>query len=626
MVRLLEIIPFEHERFVLFTDQIQPNTFTTVGRMYLNMQPNSVYTNNFPNNIFDSMDMKGLEALLRRSVIMFHMIEEENKLPIKIVTDVMTMVLPMTYEYVWPQLIDHSQVTEIVAVVGREQQYNITIANPLDEPIAYWYFLDHTRLFELPEAALRPPTHKLHQAHLAWKVAHLGKYSGKDKLILAPGETRNVTVFVKGEEPGSFATVFLLKNNFTYFEGTWLGITVSTPQFKFGNRKPSCTTPLLFEVQDQPNACVANSKFAYPLISTKRVFTAKNAGQLPITITGISINSENCSGHGFVVLNCAPFLLLPNQTHKIEISFVPDFTMSRIERKLIFSTDIEYPMAYVLVGVTPVNMLNRCAKVLDRPWWEEKFKKWVLSMMATMAIIVTTVAFFESMKILKDHSEATYRQRGPFQPPLDFKKLTATKAISTTTTDSDASATKESVKPPKKKASSNLFDNKRFSWFIKRSQAEAVSEVPPSSPSSSTSSSGDKKPAKNLTKTVDKTPPSKSILVTTAAAVTPVEKSPATESKKSFPASNSVSAKKENLSAKKSAKVKSKSLQQLAKPADTEQKVEIAESVESIIDPDAHNKKEVTLHLPKSTPLKEQVTNAIHKVSRGDFLFIIIYH
>lgn len=458
--------------------------------MYFNPRMNRIeppgYTNGYSNQIFDNTNADGLMVLQRTAISMYRVLQERQfLLALQLATDRQTLSTSVSVNFIWPRLIaKRDGNTERVVMVGQEYSYNISLLNPSDETIGYWYFLTDDRFFimKLAETPLCGTGDALHQLLGGRVMSTPFGNRGLQKFVLLPGQHRNITIHVSGTaEAGSYATMFVLKNNFTFFEGAWQRVKIVQPQFKFGNRKPFSTTPLLFEVQDLPNACPQQQDGSsvtaqHSVISTKRVFTAKNSGSLPLSIKGISINGEPCSGFGFVVLNCAPFELAPNETHKIEISFVPDFTVSRVERKLDFQTDVDFPIQYTLVGMVPQPMLDRCGPAVDRPWWEAALKKWALSLLGTMTVIVATVAYFESLKILKDHSDATYRQRGPFQAPLDFKKLAVMKSQTTAV---DAGPTKEIAKAmPKKKtpppSTSNLFNSKRFSWFINRSQQAAA--------------------------------------------------------------------------------------------------------------------------------------------------------
>lgn len=518
-VQLHDIVTYKEAGVHIFTKEILPNTANKIGRMYFNPRVSKLeprgYTNGYPSEIFDNTDTKTLLLLQRTATSIYRMLQERQfVLPFQVNTDKQILSSSAAVDFVWPRLISlRDSLRERVVMVGQELVYNISLLNPSHESIAYWYYFTDDRfhisdLFDTPLPYSTDPIQSL----LATRVLSTAGNRGTQKFVLPPGKYHNITIHASGKnEPGVYASMFVLKNNFTFFEGSWQKVKIVQPQFKFGNRKPFSTTPLLFEIQDQPNVCTGGGGGAemvqgqqqqpsQAVVSTRRVFTAKNTGQLPLNIVGISINSEACSGYGFVVLNCDPFVLAPNETHKVEISFVPDFTVSRIDRKIDFHTDVDFGIQYTLVGVVPQTMLERCRSATGRPWWEAGFKKWALSMLATMALIVVTVAFFESLKILKDHSDATYRQRGPFQAPLDFKKLAAMKTISSSSSGGGGGgqdvATKEMTKAPKKKTlpPSTLFNNKRFSWFINRSQQQqqqpvATAQVLSSLSSSSSSSS-----------------------------------------------------------------------------------------------------------------------------------------
>ena len=70
----------------------------------------------------------------------------------------------------------------------------------------------------------------------------------------------------------------------------------------------------IFFIESTPKARV------YPSFTVKRSFTATNHGQLPLHIIFMNINSYECEGFGFRILNCEPFVLMPNSSQKIDIT------------------------------------------------------------------------------------------------------------------------------------------------------------------------------------------------------------------------------------------------------------------------------------------------------------------
>lgn len=71
----------------------------------------------------------------------------------------------------------------------------------------------------------------------------------------------------------------------------------------------------------------------------RRKFTLKNDGNLPLKVTGISIQSLGCEGYGFSIEECQGFDLEPNQEHDLELKFIPDMSLTYFTRTLEISTN-----------------------------------------------------------------------------------------------------------------------------------------------------------------------------------------------------------------------------------------------------------------------------------------------
>ena len=71
----------------------------------------------------------------------------------------------------------------------------------------------------------------------------------------------------------------------------------------------------------------------------KRKFTLKNDGNLPIHVTGISIQNLGCTGYGFAIENCRAFNLEPGHEQELEITFTPDMSLTYFTRTLILYTN-----------------------------------------------------------------------------------------------------------------------------------------------------------------------------------------------------------------------------------------------------------------------------------------------
>ena len=166
-------------------------------------------------------------------------------------------------------------------------------------------------------------------------------------------------------------------------------------------------------------------------LTVKRSFTARNTGELPIEIYGFYINDWHCEGYGFKVLDCTPFKLSPNATKRIEIAFTPDFTLSRVERKLLVMTsmgpdageNVENGVVILnLLATLPAHALNLCASVLARPPWEGAVQKAALILSSVLMLCVAVVSFLEADRILRE-GLANYSKENSVQPPLDLRLL-----------------------------------------------------------------------------------------------------------------------------------------------------------------------------------------------------------
>lgn len=135
-----------------------------------------------------------------------------------------------------------------------------------------------------------------------------------------------------------------------------------------------------------------------------------------------------------------PFKLSPNATKRIEIAFTPDFTLSRVERKLLVMTslgpdageNVENGVVILnLLAVLPAHSLNLCASVLARPPWEGAVQKAALILSSVLMLCVAVVSFLEADRILRE-GLANYSKENPVQPPLDLRLLSHISTHNTT--------------------------------------------------------------------------------------------------------------------------------------------------------------------------------------------------
>lgn len=152
----------------------------------------------------------------------------------------------------------------------------------------------------------------------------------------------------------------------------------------------------------------------------KRSFTARNTGELPVQVWGFNINDLPREGYGFKVLNCEGFELAPNASHKVDIAFTPDFTLSKVQQRLVIHTSLGLVsgpeeeaaapsesqaqpgrVEYSLVATVPTHLLAQCGAAVPRPSWEPLLYYAILPLMAAMLIGALILAALEADHILR---------------------------------------------------------------------------------------------------------------------------------------------------------------------------------------------------------------------------------
>jgi Transmembrane protein 131-like len=217
-------------------------------------------------------------------------------------TQVRRLEYNATINYVWPKLLTETIIQFPVIQIEQEAVKFITLHNPSDHLLFVHYILHDPQL----------------HGTLSWLDQFAGGVASKGSLIQAaniihPCENCSLSdkpsmfgfLFDEGEiyvnyvkpksvvkiglkftatEPGSYSTILYMRNNLTTMDAIWITGKAAVPQFKFGNRKPGSPTALLFEIVDKHTKVCEQP--VTQAISTKRTFTARNYGEVPILISG----------------------------------------------------------------------------------------------------------------------------------------------------------------------------------------------------------------------------------------------------------------------------------------------------------------------------------------------------
>jgi len=141
----------------------------------------------------------------------------------------------------------------------------------------------------------------------------------------------NLTVFYPVELKGEAGTAIL-----NFVKETYLGqnkLLDILPEENLDLIKEDVGVELEYKIT-QEDFLVSGTRMQ----KNTRSFTLRNIGNMPLTVTDISIDDRECGAHGIQVMNCKSFTLEPRHEHVINITYTinPVFTYAR--HKLIFNT------------------------------------------------------------------------------------------------------------------------------------------------------------------------------------------------------------------------------------------------------------------------------------------------
>uniref|UniRef100_A0A6B2E6F7 Putative conserved secreted protein n=1 Tax=Phlebotomus kandelakii TaxID=1109342 RepID=A0A6B2E6F7_9DIPT len=456
------IINYEYATDEDVLPEIPPNVITNIGRLYFDPKglcgeycytgsqvSNKIHPKKSSSLVNYSHYTKLDKDVLSFRIKSFHKMRSSiQSIPFKLSTSqIKRYDFVASVNFVWPRLVTQ-HVDFPAAQVGQGMAKFITIDNPSDQLLITQYFLHDTQVHgqdvELPPEVITPcPTCVLAREKLFAFHSFFSTSSTLENYFdhIPPRGASKVAVRFQSPRPGTFSTLLFIRNNLTILEAVWLTAKAVVPQLKFGNRRPGSQTPLLFELTDKHfKVCAdammerermeregkASQEPSRALITMKRSFTARNSGEVPISIHAMRIGSELCEGYGFKVLNCSAFELAPNASRKIEIAFTPDFILSRVTRPLILETSSGYPVNYTLLSTIPADVVTICHRALSRPWWESPMKQSTMAVTCLVLVGVIVFGFIESDKLMKRHLAENLRDKGPLHPPLDLRKIKST--------------------------------------------------------------------------------------------------------------------------------------------------------------------------------------------------------
>jgi hypothetical protein len=353
--------------------------------------------------------------------------KKENMFNASVVIDSSVMSgfqVPVQTSLIWPTVVEQS-IKFPVTHIGNHTIKSLTITNPSDAPLIV-QVLSMTS-YPQPEGGLDFISDRLVMdsfaldlnGHSTFFLPELENGWKKDKngiesklsvtpststltTLLGPREKRAVQIGFRPDDEQVKTSVMVVRNNLTIIDLVVVGGKGAHPQFRINGKQPSLKTSTL-AIDIKPSHlsdCNKSTPKArvYPSFTVKAPFTATNQGQLPIYVVSLNINGYECEGYGFRILNCQPFVLQPNTSKKLDISFTPDFTTSRVMRTLQVVTLMGRTMEFTLLATLPHHLLPLCSSALPRPFWEAYLHATAAVVMSTAFIVVIFFAYFDSRK------------------------------------------------------------------------------------------------------------------------------------------------------------------------------------------------------------------------------------
>ncbi|KAH8370330.1 hypothetical protein KR093_003087, partial [Drosophila rubida] len=427
---------------------VAPQTLTKVGRIYFEptalcrnacyIRPASNEHAIFPkgdaahhnnNLLYNGVEVRQRTELYRQFKRQLHamsLVLHSKELP--------PLELDFSIAIEWPKLVQHQPLPPTPAIeVGQVQRQWITISNPTTQPLLLDYFLADPQYARRTQLSL--PHEVIDVSSSSCYLTDQPVFSLPDApfggpVLLPASASLTIPIQFSAQLADKYCTLLHVRSNLTLYEAVWLTARAVQSQFRFGNRRPGSSTPLLFELNSQAfERCDGSSvqqgqQQEDHQISATRSFTARNAGVLPIRIEGFLIGKRHCEYHGFRVIDCGGFELRENETRKVEISYTPDFTAYREQRTLTLLTNLSYDIHYQLLAQLPAESVERCAATLPRPQWERLLRNAALVVLLASFCLVLLTAILDARAIVaQQNAYDAARYKSPLQPTFNLRNI-----------------------------------------------------------------------------------------------------------------------------------------------------------------------------------------------------------
>ncbi|XP_022707501.1 transmembrane protein 131-like isoform X2 [Varroa jacobsoni] len=323
-------------------------------------------------------------------------LKETRALNVSLIVDTLSVkgfVIPITVTHVWPRVTPRGAVRFETTRLGEASEAPVVVDNPSDQPLMMQAYVSTTG---------GPEVHSIVAAQHAIKLGHLSSAfslarSVQNSLSLIPPRSKKkIHVRFEPSTIGPHVGVLVVRNNLTAVSSVLLRGEGGMGKLLLAGQEPGET--IFFDL----NAALLKDCGNIGLYTTlKKYPVAKNVGQLPIRVRRVLINERECVGYGFRVKDCEQFIIKPNASHRIELSFTPDFTVSRVEIVLSLVLD-DSILDFNIVATLPKSVVTTCADQVVRPPWEGPLYVTCLIVAILFVACILAYAFLDSNRVLQE--------------------------------------------------------------------------------------------------------------------------------------------------------------------------------------------------------------------------------
>eukprot|EP00731_Ephydatia_muelleri_P015388 Em0008g1108a len=340
-------------------------------------------------------------------------------LGLKLTTDVATEhTVPAHATLHWPKLVSTNMLKFPVTLVGNSSTEVVEVRNPslvtlTIEPLLVEQCSHPQTIVDILADSFDPNLHSLDfpKPLSSPFTITLQSSRGNYQAIQPNAEPLQIAVAFTPKVGQPSSGLLLIRNNLTVLDYVVLYGQSNHRVLTLEGVAPGTDT-IVFEFTSQHLERCQGVHTLAESVQLTRTLKLHNSGTNPITITAITVGMSGCTEHGFSVTRCNKEITLqPDKWKKIDVSFTPDFTLSRVTNTLRIHTSLGSELLFPLVATLPHHLLSTCYTSRPRADWEKTLSQIALPFWVLFLIVLVVVAILQS-----NISTQGYRADAPLQP------------------------------------------------------------------------------------------------------------------------------------------------------------------------------------------------------------------